>query len=176
MKITKKLTIQEFPGLSLFRSFCRLPELVPFLLTNCCTLFIAWFTTICSWWEWPNLLLWQFRLNLILQFRCIEVCWNIYLVHRISYIAAICMDCGCETVWYKLYHIMFEELTLRLGRPDNIRFIGKWVLPFDPNVVFIVTLDVIFLDGLPLVRFCALLTPHQVNWTEFLEKKNVTCK
>ena len=40
MKI-KKLTIQEFPGLSLFRSFCRLPELVPFLLTNCCTLFIA---------------------------------------------------------------------------------------------------------------------------------------
>ena len=84
-KQKKKLTIQEFPGLSLFRGLCRLPELVPFLLTNSCTLFIAWFTTICSWWEWPNLLLWQFRLNLILQFRCIEVCWNIYLVHRINY-------------------------------------------------------------------------------------------
>ena len=68
------------------------------------------------------------------------------------------------------YDIMFEELTLRLGGPDNIRFIGEWVLPFDPNVVFIVTLDVIFLDGLSFVRFCALLTPHQVNWTEFLEK------
>jgi len=65
---------------------------------------------------------------------------------------------------------MFEKLTLRLGRPDNIRFIGEWVLPFDPNVVLVVTLDVIFLDGLPFVRFCSFFTPHQVDWTEFLEK------
>ena len=66
--------------------------------------------------------------------------------------------------------IMFEELTLRLSRPDNIRFVGEWVLPFDPNVVLIVTLDVIFLDGLAFVRFCTFLTPHQINGTEFLEK------
>ena len=66
--------------------------------------------------------------------------------------------------------IMFEKLTLRFGRPDNIRFIGEWVLPFDPNVVLVVTLDVIFLDGFPFVRFCAFFTPHQVDWTELLEK------
>ena len=66
--------------------------------------------------------------------------------------------------------IMFEELTLRLSRPDNIRFVGEWVLPFDPNVVLVVTLDVIFLDGLAFVRFCTFLTPHQINGTEFLEK------
>ena len=73
LNINQKLTIQEFPGLTLFGSLSRLPELISFLLTNCCSLFIAWFTTICSWWEWPNFLFLQLRLDLILQFGRSEV-------------------------------------------------------------------------------------------------------
>ena len=68
--------------------------------------------------------------------------------------------------------IQFLALTLRLGGPDNVRFVGEWILPFDPNVVFLFALDVIFLDGLSLIGFCSFLSPHQVNRTEFLDKNH----